>query len=100
MRIVKQHLPAFFDPRIERETAEVDSFKDLLEVEWIKQWAQDADGGFMRSGRSLMWVRYDGTEWWVVAFAEPEFWEEAGLLEWIPPAGEVVQPSSGGATSE
>jgi len=66
----RKHRPNFVDSSTEIESCEVESTEQLLDVDWLKKYAEwDEYHNFCQSkdGKLLMIENEDGSWWWVAA---------------------------------
>lgn len=79
---IKQHIPAFFDPRGgEAETFSAETFAALLSVPWVAQWT--ALPGFQRLSASRR--EYARDTLLMAEFGDGTFWVVGYMYGPVPP---------------
>jgi len=87
MNTVKQHLPTFVDTDEKPVVAEFDSTEDLLNLDFVKYYAELPDFYRFSIGGDLLMAEYkDGSSWWVIG----SITGSTTLPAWIPNYGTLL----------
>ena len=76
--IVRQYMPAYFDPAIERAEVEVSSLNELLALPWVARWREDPAFRYFCWDKPsmLLMAQMEKAHWVIAQIPEPEPWIE------------------------